>query len=67
MRKFRRARNRESRWRQRQPGAAENRAAGLALTARRCDVDLTSTWLEAALIAELYMGWIDPWVGSTTG
>ena len=35
----RRAKNRESRRRQRQSGAAENRAAGL--TARRCDVGLT--------------------------
>ena len=34
----RRAKNRESR-RQRQSGAAENRAAGL--TARRCDVGIT--------------------------
>ena len=33
------AKNRESRRRQRQSGAAENRAAGL--TARRCDVGLT--------------------------
>jgi len=43
-----RAKNRESRRRQRQSGAAENRAAGL--TARRCDVGLTSTWFEAALL-----------------
>jgi len=43
----RRAKNRESRRRQRQSEAAENRAAGL--TARRCDVRLTSTWSEAAL------------------
>ena len=35
----RRAKNRESRRRQRQSAAAENRAAGL--TARRCDVGLT--------------------------
>ena len=35
----RRAKNRESRRRQRQSGAAGNRAAGL--TARRCDVGLT--------------------------
>ena len=35
----RRANNRESRRRQRQSGAAENRAAGL--TARRCDLGLT--------------------------
>jgi len=28
-------------------GATENRAAGL--TARRCDVGVTSTWFEAAL------------------
>ena len=35
----RRAKNRESRRRQRQSGAAENRDAGLA--ARRCDVGLT--------------------------
>jgi len=35
----RRAKNRESRRRQRQSGAAENRDAGL--TARRCDVGLT--------------------------
>jgi len=35
--------NRESRRRQRQSGAAENRAAGLRHTARRCcDVALTS-------------------------
>jgi len=33
---------------QRQSGAAENRAAGL--TARRCDVVLTWTWFEAALL-----------------
>jgi len=43
-----RAKNRESRRRQRQSGAAENRAAGL--TARHCDVGLTSTWFEAALL-----------------
>ena len=42
------AKNRESRRRQRQSGAAENRAAGL--TARRCDVGVTSTWFEAALL-----------------
>jgi len=35
----RRAKNRESRRRQRQSGAAENRATGLI--ARRCDVGLT--------------------------
>ena len=35
----RRAKNRESRGRQRQSGAAENRAAGL--TARSCDVGVT--------------------------
>ena len=35
----RRTKNRESRRRQRQSGAAENRSAGL--TARRCDVGLT--------------------------
>ena len=35
----RHAKNRESRRRQRQSGAAENRAAGL--TARHCDVGLT--------------------------
>jgi len=46
--KCRRAKNRESRSRQRQSGAAEHRAAGL--TARRCDVRLTSTWFEAALL-----------------
>ena len=40
--------NRESRRRQRQSGAAENRAAGL--TARQSDVGLTSTWLEAVLL-----------------
>ena len=39
----RRAKNRESRRRQRQSGAAENRAAGLSPTARRCDVGLTSS------------------------
>ena len=44
-----RKKNRESRRRQqRQSEAAENRAAGL--TARRCDVRLTSTWFEAALL-----------------
>jgi len=37
----RRAKNRESRRRQRQSGAAENRAAGLR--ARRCDVGLGLT------------------------
>jgi len=42
-----REKNRQSR-RQRRSGAAENRAAGL--TARHCDVDLTSTWFEAALL-----------------
>ena len=42
------AKNQESRRRQRQSGAAENRAAGL--TARRCDVGLTSTWFKAALL-----------------
>ena len=42
--KCRRAKNRESRSRQRQWRAAEHRAAGL--TARRCDVRLTSTWFE---------------------
>ena len=40
----RRAKNGESRRRQRQSGAAENRVAGL--TARRYDVRLTSTWFE---------------------
>ena len=40
--------NGENRRRQWQSGAAENRAAGL--TARRCDVGLTSTWFEATLL-----------------
>jgi len=44
----RRAKNRQSRRRQRQSGSAVNRAAGL--TAWRCDVGLTSTWFEAALL-----------------
>ena len=42
------AKNPESRRRQRQSGAAENRAAGL--TARRCDAGLKWTWFEAALL-----------------
>ena len=45
----RRAKNWQSRRRQRQSGSAENRAAGL--TARRCDVGvMTSTWFDAALL-----------------
>ena len=40
--------DKKCRRRQRQSGAAEHRAAGL--TARRCDVRLTSTWFEAALL-----------------
>jgi len=43
----RRAKNRECR-RQRQSKAAESRAAGL--TVGHCDVGLTSTWFEAALL-----------------
>jgi len=43
----RRAKNRENRYRQ-HLGAAENLAAGL--TARHCDVSLTSTWFEATLL-----------------
>jgi len=42
------AKNRQSRRRQRQSGSTENRAAGL--TARRCDVGVTSTWFDAALL-----------------
>jgi len=45
----RRAKNWQSRRRrQRQSGSAENRAAGL--TARCCDVGLTATWFDAALL-----------------
>ena len=37
----RRAKNRESRRRQRQSGAAENRAVGLTVRGSACDVGLT--------------------------